>query len=398
MTTSTTNRLAFLEDDLQQLKDQHLYQELMVMDSAQGVEITIDGRPLLNFSSNNYLGLNTHPKLKEAAKQAIDKYGVGTGSVRTIIGTQDIHQELESKLAEFKHTEASLVLQSGFMANTAAVCSIMTDQDVILTDELNHASIIDACRLLKNTPRHIFRHADMAHLETLLGQEAVQAARQRLIITDGIFSMDGDIAPLDKICALANQYNALVMVDDAHASGVLGAHGSGTANHFGVSDQVHIHVGTLSKAVGALGGYVASTRAMREIMINKARPFLFSTSHPPSVAATCLAALQVMQTEPQWMERLWANTNAFKAGMKALGYDADSPTPIVPVIVGESALAQQLSKRLFELGIYARAIVFPTVARDKARVRVQLCALHTPEHIEQALTAFETVGRELGIL
>lgn len=392
----TSHRLDFVADEIQRLKDQHLYQELRTMTGPQGTEIVLDGKKVLNFSSNNYLGLTDHPTLVRAAHAAIDSHGVGTGSVRTIIGTMDIHQELEQKLAAFKHVEATLVLQSGFMANTAAITSLLGDGDVIISDALNHASIIDACRLLKNTPTKVYAHNDMQALEERLKEN--QSARHRLVVTDGVFSMDGDVARLPEIVALSEKYDAIVMVDDAHASGVFGKNGRGTVDHFNLHGRVDIQVGTLSKAIGALGGYVASTQAMRDLMINKARPFLFSTSHPPSVAASCIAALEVLETEPERIERLWENTRYFKAGMQAIGFTADSDSPIVPVIAGSSENAHRLSQRLFEEGVYARAIVYPTVALDKARVRIILSSEHTRSQIDTAMAAFEKVGRELKLI
>lgn len=397
MTTTHTHRLGFLQDVIDHLKENHLYQELKTMAGPQGVRIVVNGKSVLNFSSNNYLGLTTHPKLIKAAHEAIDSHGVGTASVRTIIGTMDIHQQLECKLAGFKHTEATLVLQSGFMANTAVITSILGEGDVILSDELNHASIIDACRMMaKTVPTKVFKHKDLNHLEERLKEFA--SAKQKLIVTDGVFSMDGDIAPLPGIVKLAEQYGAIIMVDDAHSSGVLGEFGRGSVNHFGLDGRVDIQVGTLSKAIGAMGGYVAGPQVLRDILINKARPFLFSTSHPPSVVATCIAAIDVMQDEPQLHKRLWDNTRYFKEKMQALGFDADSETPIIPVIAGSSEKAQLLSKRLFEEGIYGQAIVFPTVAKDKARVRVIITAAHSQADLDQALDAFERVGKELALI
>lgn len=390
------HRMAFLEEELQALKDAHLYQSLRVVQGPQGPEINLDGKRVINLSSNNYLGLTDHPKLIAAAKKAIDDYGVGSGAVRTIVGTLDIHQELEQKLAAFKHTEASLVLQSGFMANTAAITTLLGEGDVILSDSLNHASIIDACRLLKKTPTLVYQHNDMKDLERVLSEN--KKARRRLIVTDGVFSMDGDVANLPGIVELAEQFDAMVMVDDAHASGVFGKNGRGTVDHFGLNGRVDLQIGTLSKAIGSLGGYVASTQAMREIMINKARPFLFSTSHPPSVVMSCIAALEVLQTEEHLIETLWDNTRYFKEGLARIGYNAASDSPIIPVIAGESEKAHQLSAQLYEAGVYVRSIVFPTVAKDKARVRVIINANHTRQHLDRALEAFESVGKKLGLV
>jgi len=391
-----STRLDFLKDELQALKDQHLYQQLMPFGGKPGPEITINGKPVLNFSSNNYLGLATHPKLIAAAKKAIDDYGVGAGAVRTIIGTMNIHNELEEKIAKFKHVEATMVYTSGFTANIGAIPTILTDKDVIISDALNHASIIDACRLApKGIAREVYAHNDMNALEDILKRSGNY--KHRMIITDGVFSMDGDIAKLPEIVNLAQAYDAIVMVDDAHGSGVLGEGGRGTTHHFGLSDQVDIQVGTLSKAIGCVGGYVASTQAMRDFMINRARPILFSTAMPPSVVMSCMAAIELLENDPTLNETLWNNTRYFKDGMAKIGLPIASETPICPVIVGESEKAQLLSKRLLDEGVYARAIVFPTVARDRARVRVMINANHTRDHLDRAIAAFKRVGAELGI-
>ncbi len=399
MTTSTekkSHRLDFLKEEIQRLKDEHLYQALQPFEGPQDAEISMNGRQILNFSSNNYLGLANHPKLIEAAIQATRELGVGAGAVRTIIGTMGIHEQLEEKLARFKHCEATLVLQSGFTANMAAIPPIMGEGDVIISDALNHASIIDAVRLSRGASKDIFAHSDMNALESVLKKH--KTARRKLIVTDGVFSMDGDIAKLPEIVALAEQYNAIVMVDDAHGSGVLGSHGRGTVDHFGLHDQVDIVVGTMSKALGSMGGYVASTQAMREIMVNKARPLLFSTPHPPSVVAACLAAIELLEADDALIQKLWYNTRYFKAGMKSIGLPIDSETPLCPVIVGTSEKAQKLSQRLLEEGIYGRAIVFPTVAADKARVRIIINACHTQAHLDRCIEAFEKIGKELDLL
>jgi glycine C-acetyltransferase len=391
-----SHRLDFLNDAIQQLKDAHLYQALQPFEGMQGAEIVMDGRSILNFSSNNYLGLTNHPQLMAAAKKAIDQYGVGAGAVRTIIGTMSIHEELEQKLAQFKHCEATLVLQSGFTANMAAIPPIVGEGDVVISDQLNHASIIDAVRLTRGAGKDIYAHSDMNALESVLKKH--RNARRKLVVTDGVFSMDGDIAKLPDIVALAEKHNAIVMVDDAHGSGVLGSHGRGTVDHFGLHGQVDIVVGTMSKALGSMGGYVASTQAMREIMINKARPLLFSTPHPPSVAASCLAAIELLQSDDALIQKLWYNTRYFKAGMKSIGLPIDSETPLCPVIVGTSETAQTLSRRLFEEGIYGRAIVFPTVAQDKARVRIIINAVHTQAQLDRCIETFAKIGQELGLL
>ncbi|MFO7248603.1 MAG: glycine C-acetyltransferase, partial [Bacillota bacterium] len=365
--------LAHLREELEQLKAQGIFRPLTEIASAQGARVVIRGKEVIQLASNNYLGLTTHPKLKEAALRAVERFGAGTGSVRTIAGTFTMHEELEKKLAEFKHTEAALVFQSGFTANVGVLSSILDERDVVISDALNHASIIDGIRLTK-AARRIYRHNDLDDLEAALKE--TQQYRTRLIVTDGVFSMDGDIAPLPQIVELAERYDALVMVDDAHASGVLGKNGRGTVDHFGLHGRVHIQVGTLSKAIGVLGGYVAGSEVLRDYLIHRARPFLFSTSHPPAVTAACLAAIEVLLTEPERIERLWENTRFFKDGLKKLGFDTgNSETPITPVIVGDGALAMKLSDKLFEYGVYAQGIVYPTVPKDKARVRTIVTAV-----------------------
>lgn len=396
MTTATkSTRLNFIEDMLQELKDQHLFQQLVTVSGQQGPEIVVDGKPCLNFSANNYLGLCNHPKLIEASVNATQQLGVGAGAVRTIIGTMDLHQQLEKKLAEFKECEATLVYQSGFTANAGAINSIMDKGDVIISDALNHASIIDAVRLNK-ADKKIYGHSNMAELEAVLKE--TQSHRRRLVVTDGVFSMDGDVAKLPEIVALCEQYNAICMVDDAHGSGVFGPNGEGTVAHFDLHNRVDIVVGTLSKALGGMGGYVASTQAMRELMINKGRPMLFSTPHPPGVVAAALAAVELLMADNSLVKQLWANAHYFKTEMNAMGYSIQSDSPILPVIVGESAIAQTLSKRLFEEGVFARAIVFPTVAKDKARVRLMMSAAHTQAHMDQALSVFQKLGKELALI
>ena len=396
MMHSASHRLDFLKEEIQHLKDEHLYQSLQPFEGPQGAEILIDGKKVLNFSSNNYLGLANHPKLIEAAKKAIDTYGVGAGAVRTIIGTMAIHEDLEQRLAQFKQCEATLVLQSGFTANMAAIPPIVGEGDVVISDELNHASIIDAVRLTRRAAKDICKHSDMGVLEAVLKKH--KNARRRLIVTDGVFSMDGDIAKLPEIVKLAQKYDAIVMVDDAHGSGVMGTHGRGTVDHFDLHGQVDIVVGTMSKAFGSMGGYVASTAAMRQIMVNKARPLLFSTPHPPSVVASCIAAIDVLESDDSLNQKLWYNTRYFKAGMKSIGFPISSETPICPVIVGSSENAQRLSQRLLEEGIFGRAIVFPTVAQDKARVRIMINAIHTQAHLDRCIETFEKLGKELGLL
>jgi glycine C-acetyltransferase len=350
---------------------------------------------VINLSSNNYLGLANHPAVREAAIKAVEKWGAGAGAVRPIIGTMQVHVDLERRLAAFKHVEATLVFQSGFTANAGVIPTITDADDAIITDELNHASIIDGVRLSK-AARKIYRHCDMDALEQALKETS--GAKKRLIITDGVFSMDGDIAPLPDIVALAERYDAAVMVDDAHGSGVLGR-GRGTAFHFGVHDRIDVQLGTLSKAVGVMGGYIAGSAALIDWLIQRARPFLFSTGHPPATAAATIAAIDLMENDPSLTERLWSNAEYWKSGLQKLGFDTGrSETPITPVMVGDEAKAQALQRGLFDLGVLALAIVFPTVARGKARIRTMPSAMHSREDLDDALAAFGKVGRELGLI
>ena len=388
--------LDYLAQELNSLREQGLYRRLRVLDGEQKAHTSVDHRSVVNLSSNNYLGLTTHPKLRERALEALKTLGVGTGSVRTIAGTMEIHMELERKLATFKKTEAAVVFQSGFTANAGTVSSILGRDDAIISDELNHASIIDGARLSRATIK-VFPHRDAAAARRLL--EDLPRTQRKLLITDGVFSMDGDLGALPELCELADEFGCIMMVDDAHASGVFGENGRGTVDHFGMHGRVDVQVGTLSKAIGALGGYVAGHRSLIEFLYHRARPFLFSTSHPPSVAATCIAALEVLETEPQWMRQLWENTRFFKAGLQALGFNTGvSDSPITPVIAGENALAMKLSDRLFEEGVFAQGIGFPTVPRGKARVRTIVTATHTRDELQFALDCFKKVGGELGII
>ncbi|HEX8939583.1 MAG TPA: glycine C-acetyltransferase [Candidatus Limnocylindrales bacterium] len=406
--TIQTDPLAFLDDELADLKRRHLYRPLRVMESAQGPEIELDGREVINLSSNDYLGLTHHPRMKAAALRAVEAFGAGSGAVRTIIGTMRLHEELEAELARFKETEAVLTLQSGFTANTGVIPVVTGEQDLIVSDALNHASIIDGMRLSK-APRKVFPHKDVAALRELLrtarerGREDAghegEPYRLLLVVTDGVFSMDGDIAPLPAIVEAAEAYGAAVYVDDAHASGVLGRNGRGSVDHFGLHGRVAIQVGTLSKAVGVLGGYVAGSQALRDLLIQRARPFLFSTSHPPAVAAACLEAVRIFQEEPELIERLWSNTRRFKAELGRLGFDTGvSETPITPVIVGDSAAAIRFSDALFEAGVFATSVVYPTVALDQARLRTIVSAAHTDQQLDAALAAFDRIGHELGLI
>ena len=392
----TEKKTQFLTDELEQLRRQGLFRPLRVLGSAQDTEVMVDGKRVLNLSSNNYLGLTTHPRLKTAMIEATERWGAGSGAVRTIAGTMTVHEDLERRLAEFKHTEASLVLQSGFTANLGVLQSLVKEGDVIISDELNHASIIDGIRLSK-AERSIFKHRDMDDLERHL--ERHREKRVKLVVTDGVFSMDGDIAPLPAIVERAERFGALVMVDDAHASGVLGKNGRGSVNHFGLDGRVDLQMGTLSKAIGVLGGYVAGPQPVRDFLIHRARPFLFSTSHPPGVAAACIAAIDVLLAEPERIDQLWKNTKHFKDGLKRLGFETGaSETPITPVIVGKGSVAMDFSDRLFKRGVFAQGIGFPTVAEGRARIRTIVTSVHTEAQLDRALEAFATAGKELGVI
>jgi glycine C-acetyltransferase len=388
--------LAYLTAELNALKEQGLYRRLRILEDEQKPHTTFDHRSVVNLSSNNYLGLTTHPRLRARALEATRKYGVGTGSVRTIAGTMDIHMELERRLAEFKKTEAVVVFQSGFAANAGTVSAVLNKDDVVISDELNHASIIDGCRLSRAAIK-VFPHKDVDAARTVL--QSLPTTQRKLLITDGVFSMDGDLGPLPGLCDLAEEFGCIMMVDDAHASGVFGQNGRGTIDHFAVHGRVDIQVGTLSKAFGVLGGYVAGTRALIDFLYHRARPFLFSTSHPPSVAAACIAAIDVLMEEPHIIDRLWENTRFFQDGLASLGFNTGSSQgPITPVIVGDGALAMKLSDRLFDAGVFAQGIAFPTVAIGKARVRTIVTATHTRDELQFALDTFGKVGRELGIV
>jgi glycine C-acetyltransferase len=397
MTTSIRHDpLQYLGDELEGLKTHGLYRHLRILEDEQRAHTTVDGRSVVNLSSNNYLGLTTHPRLRERALEAVQDFGVGSGSVRTIAGTMAIHMELERRLAEFKHTDAVVVFQSGFTANAGTVSSILTRDDVVISDALNHASIIDGCRLSRAAIK-VFPHKDIAAARTIL--QELPAAQRKLLITDGVFSMDGDLGPLPALCDLAEEFGCIMMVDDAHASGVFGKNGRGTVDHFGMHGRVDVQVGTLSKAIGVLGGYVAGSRDLIDFLHHRARPFLFSTSHPPAVAAAGIAALDVLIEEPQLIDQLWENTRFFKAGLAKHGFDTGiSESPITPVIVGDGTLAMKLSDRLFEEGVFAQGIAFPTVAKDKARVRTIVTATHSREDLQFALDVFKRVGGELGII
>ncbi|MBV6459571.1 MAG: 8-amino-7-oxononanoate synthase/2-amino-3-ketobutyrate coenzyme A ligase [Fimbriimonadaceae bacterium] len=389
----------WLGEQIQTLKDQHLYKVPKILETPAAGRVRMNGREVVNLSSNNYLGLANHPKVRQAALAAIEKWGVGAGAVRWIGGTMSVHQELEDRLAKFKHVEAVLVFTSGFTANSGCIPAVLTDQDVVISDELNHASIIDGVRLsparYKKSEGFVYGHKDMGHLEDILTK--TQSFGKRMIITDGVFSMDGDIAPLPQIVELAERHNAFVMVDDAHASGVLGKNGAGSTSHFDLYGRVDIQLGTLSKALGVVGGYIAGSALLKDWLINRGRPYLFSTAHPPVVAAALIAALDVMETDPEPMQRLWDNTRWWKQSLHEAGFDTmGSETPITPVYVGDEAAAQEMERRLFDAGVYALAIVYPTVARGKARLRTMPTAAHSQEDLEFALKAFVKVRDELG--
>ena len=387
---------AYLKNELDALRAKGVFHLPRVLETEQKSTVVIDGHEVITLSSNNYLGLTVHPRLREAAIKAIEQYGVGSGSVRTIAGTMTLHNVLEEKLAHFKHTEASLTIQSGYATNLGVISAVMQEGDMIISDELNHASIIDGIRLSKAS-RKVFPHKDMAGLRRVL--EESKGANKVMVVSDGVFSMDGDIAPLPEIVALAEEYGAFVMVDDAHSSGVLGKNGRGSVSHFGLDGRVALQIGTLSKGIGALGGYVACSQDMRDFLLQRARPVLFSTSHPPSVVATCIAALDILEEDNSLVERLWENTAFFKRGLEQLGFNTGkSETPITPVIVGEGALAMKFSQRLFQEGVFAQGIVFPTVPADKCRVRTIVTAIHTREELAKALDIFERVGKELRII
>ena len=403
MTAATrTNPLSYLTDQLNDLKQRGTYFKLRVLDDEQAPVCTFDGKKVINLASNNYLGLTTHPKLREAALEATRKFGVGSGAVRTIAGTMKIHMELEEKIARFKNVEACVVFQSGFTANAGTVSALLGKEDWIVSDELNHASIIDGARLSRAKIK-VFRHKDTAHAEELLN-EIKNEPGKKLLITDGVFSMDGDIGPLPALCELAEKYGAIMMVDDAHSSGVLGRNGRGTIDHFGLHGRVDVQVGTLSKAIGSLGGYVCGTRDLIEFLYHRGRPFLFSTSHPPSVAATCIAAFDVLEQEPERIEHLWENTRYWKKELGGLGFNIGgvttpaSETPITPIIIGDGRLTMDFSRALFNEGVLGTGIAFPTVPEGKARIRTIMTATHTREELDQALETLKRVGKKMGIV
>lgn len=391
-----TKEFEFLKAELERMKENHTWQDVKQVESMQGPSVTVNHKKVIQLSSNNYLGFTSHPRLIKAAQEAAQQFGAGTGSVRTIAGTFTMHQELEKKLAAFKKTEAALVFQSGFTTNQGVLSSILSKDDIVISDELNHASIIDGIRLTK-ADKKVYQHVDMSDLEKVLRKS--MNYRMRLIVSDGVFSMDGNIAPLPDIVELAEKYDAFVMVDDAHASGVLGESGRGTVNHFGLDGRVHIQVGTLSKAIGVLGGYVAGSKVLIDYLRHKGRPFLFSTSHPPAVTAACMEAIDVLLEEPEHMERLWENTHYFKSRLIQMGFTlTQSETPILPILIGNEGAAKQFSDQLLSQGVFAQSIVFPTVAKGKARIRTIMTAEHTKEELDQALDAIEKTAKELQLL
>jgi glycine C-acetyltransferase len=400
--TTRTNPLSYLTDQINDLRAKGTHFNLRVLEDEQAPVCTFDGKKVINLASNNYLGLTTHPKLREASLEATRKYGVGSGAVRTIAGTMKIHMELEQKIARFKNVEACVVFQSGFAANAGTVSAVLGKEDFIISDALNHASIIDGARLSR-AKILVFRHKDLAHAEEQLASVKGEPGR-KLLITDGVFSMDGDIGPLPGLCELAEKYGAIMMVDDAHASGVLGRNGRGTVDHFQQHGRVDIQVGTLSKAIGALGGYVCGTRDLIDFLYHRARPFLFSTSHPPSVAATCIAAFDVLEQEPERIEKLWENTRFWKKELGLLGFDTGgqttpaSETPITPIIIGDGAHTMEFSRELFKEGVLGTGIAFPTVPEGKARVRTIVTATHTQEELQPALEVLKKVGKRMAIL
>ncbi len=390
------DKLAFLDEQIEELKEQGLYNVIRTIESPQGAWITVDGKRVLNFCANNYLGLCNHPQLKEAAQKALEKYGVGPGAVRSIAGTMNLHLELERRLAEFKGVEAAISLQSGFCANLATIPALVGREDVIFSDELNHASIIDGCRLSRAKIVR-FAHRDAKNLREVV--EAERDYRRGLILTDGVFSMDGDIAPLPDLVEVAEEHNLLLMVDDAHGEGVLGRGGRGVVDHFGLHRRVDIEMGTLSKAFGVVGGYIAGRKKIVEWLWQRGRPFIFSSAVTPADTAACIAAVDLLESSTELVDKLWDNTRYFKEGMKSLGFDTGkSETPITPVMLGEAPLAQEFSRRLFEKGVFAMAIGYPTVPRGLARIRVMNSASHSGKDLDKGLSIFEKVGKELGVI
>jgi glycine C-acetyltransferase len=400
--TGSRPQLAYLTAAMDELRAKGTHFRLRILDDQQAPVCHYDGREVINLASNNYLGLANHPRLIDASLEATRTYGVGSGAVRTIAGTMRIHMELEERIARFKNVEACVVFQSGFAANAGTVSAILGKEDFILSDELNHASIIDGARLSRAKIK-VFRHKDVAHCEELLKEVAGEPGH-KLVITDGVFSMDGDIGPVDKLAALAEKYGAIMMVDDAHASGVLGRNGRGSIDHFKMHGRVDVQVGTLSKAIGALGGYVCGSRDLIDYLYHRARPFLFSTSHPPGVAASCIAAFDILENEPERIERLWANTRYFQDELRRSGFNIGgmttpaTETPITPVILGEGRTTMEMSRALFDEGVMGTGIAFPTVPEGKARIRLIVTSEHTRAQLDRALETLERVAKRMGLL
>jgi glycine C-acetyltransferase len=393
-----SDTVSWIQEELDGLKSQGLFTTIRTLSSPQGAWLAVDGQRVLNLCSNNYLGLADHPRLKEAAQRAVQTHGVGPGAVRTIAGTMDLHLELERRLADFKQVDAAISFQSGFNANLAVIPALVDREDVIFSDELNHASIIDGCRLARARILR-YRHSDANDLRKVVGEAQSEGYRRALLVTDGVFSMDGDIAPLDQLADVAEEHGLMLMVDDAHGEGVLGHGGRGIVDHFNLHGRVAIEVGTMSKAFGVVGGYVAGAKLVIDWLRQRGRPFLFSSAVTPADVAACIAAVDLLEESTTLVDRLWENGRYFKAEMKNLGFDTGaSQTPITPIMLGEATLAQTFSKRLFEEGVFATAIGFPTVPRGKARIRVMISAAHTSEDLDQALAAFEKVGKELGVI
>ncbi len=390
------NKLKWIDRELESLQKQGLLTTIRSLSSAQGARLVINGRSMLNFCSNNYLGLANHPRLKAAAQQAIETWGVGPGAVRTIAGTMDLHLEMERRLAQFKGAEATISFQSGFAANLAAIPALVGKGDIIFSDALNHASIIDGCRLSRAGIK-AYKHNDIDNLRRVI--EASIPFEKALLVSDGVFSMDGDLAPLDKLAAVAEEYNLILMVDDAHGEGVVGRGGRGIVDHFGLHGRVDVEIGTLSKAFGVVGGYVAGKKTIVDWLRQRGRPFLFSSAVTPADVAACIAAIDLLEESTELVDRLWANGNYFKQGMRAAGFDIGrSETPITPVMLGDAALTQKFSQRLFEEGVFGTAIAFPTVPQGMARIRVMLSAAHLRADLDEGLAVFKKVGKELGVI
>jgi len=389
-------KILWIDEEIKKLKEFGLFNVIRTIESPMDAWVTINGRRLLNFCANNYLGLANHPRVRAAAKQAIDEYGVGPGAVRTIAGTMSLHIELEQRLAAFKHAEACITFQSGFAANLATIPALVGRGDIIFSDELNHASIIDGCRLSRAQIVR-YTHTDVDDLQNKI--RATSDYGRRLIVTDGVFSMDGDVAPLDKICDVAEEHGIVLMVDDAHGEGVLGSGGRGIVDHFGLHGRVDIEVGTLSKAFGVVGGLVAGKQTIVDWLRQRGRPFLFSSAMTVPDVAACIEAVSILEETTDLVDQLWANAELFKQGMQQLGFDTGhTETPIVPVMLGEAPIAQAFSQKLFEEGVFAMAIGYPTVPRGKARIRVMNSAAHSRDDLETALAAFERVGKAMGII